>query len=117
MRKDKRTKAELLDALDAALGFQEKAAAAVATMEHELRKAKAGKDAAETTAANLKQAFERIRHTIRTAVALRHPKTVAFGGVETVWYEGQMIHPGYEGDSEEVRLLQLINEQCLEALA
>lgn len=116
MTKDRRTKAELLDALNAALGRQHQAEDATRTAEYEVRKAKAGTDSAEAKAATLKQSSETIHQVIATAVAMKYPKTVAFGGVESVWYEGQYIHPGYEGDNEEVRLLRLIDDKCQEAL-
>ncbi len=116
MTKDKRTKAELLAALDAALERLRQAKDTAATMERELGRTKAGKESAETRAVTLKQSFDTIHHAIATAVALKYPKTVAFGGIETVWYKGQLIHPGYEGDNEEVRLLRLIDDKCQEAL-
>lgn len=116
MTKDRRTKAELLDALNAALRRQQQADSATRTLEHEVRKAKAGTESAEEKVATLKRSLETIRQVIWAAVAMKHPKTVAFGGIESVWYQGRLVHPGYEGDSEEVRLLSLIDGKCQEAL-
>jgi hypothetical protein len=117
MKKDRRTKAELLDALDAAHERRRQAEDAATTMEHELRQAKNGKKSAEDKAATLKQSLITIRHTIKTAVAMKYPKTIAFGGIAEAWFGGENIHPGYEGDNEEVRLLRLIDDGCQEALA
>ncbi len=108
MTKDKRTKAELLDALDAALGRERQA-------EHELRAAKADKKVAETKVATLTLSLAAIRNAISAAVAMKYPKTVAFGGVEEAWFGGEYIHPGYAGDNAEVRLLRLIDDKCQEA--
>ncbi len=117
MTNDKRTKAELLDAVDAAHELRRQADDAKHKMEIDLGKAIAGKVTAKAAADTRGQALDQIRHTITTAVALKHPRTVAFGTVEQVWYRGELMNPGYDGDSEEVRLLKLIYDQCQEALA
>lgn len=116
MSKDRRTKAELLAALDKAMLIEEKLLDDMGDTERLLRKANVDKDAAEGVVDKQRKLFESIRQAIKTAVALKYPQTVAFGGVEQVWYEGQYVHPGYEGDNAEVRLLKLIDDECHQAL-
>jgi hypothetical protein len=115
--KDKRTKAELLNALDAVNEMHLQAKDAIHKMEIQLRVARTDKNAAEALANTRRQCLDRICHIVTTVVAMKYPQTTAFGTVEQVWYQGATINPGYEGDSEEVRLLKLIHEQCQEGSA
>lgn len=112
MTREKRTKAELLNALEVAHCKLH----AVGELAGELRRSKASQNNQKVRVGGLEQSFEAIRQSIKAVVAVRFPQTVAFGSVETIIYRGEFIHPGYEGDNEEVRLLQLIDDKCQEAL-
>ncbi len=117
MAKDKRTKAELLDVLEAVRCELRGEDEAVVKLESELRRSKADQNVQKIRIGKLKRSIEAIRQSIKIAVAMRHPRTVAFSTVEEVWYEGKAFHPGYEGDNEEVCLLKLIDDECRESLS
>lgn len=116
MKKDRRTKAELLVSLDKAISLEQRTMDAKHEVERLLRRAKFDKDAAEVVLGKQAQVFESIRQTIKTAVALKYPKTVAFGSIEEVRFDGRWIHPDYDGDGDEVRLLKLIDDACQDGL-
>lgn len=115
--KDKRTKAELLDVLEAVRCELRGEADTMVELRNELRRSKTDRNAQNVRVDGLKRSIEAIRQSIKTAVATRHPRTVAFGTVEEVCYKGESLHPGYEGDNEEVRLLKLIDDECRESLS
>ena len=112
MTMDRRTKAELLSTLAELEQLHQKLKLDMDGVKLALRKARSDIDATKIKSDQYERILVQITDAITVMVLLRYPKTLAFGGVETTWYEGQEVHPGYEGDNEEVRLLRFLHDLC-----